>query len=108
MSEDFSPRYVGDTSRPLHATFTLHDGTIDPLTSASNLTMKFRNTANGTVRTGTGTWTILDAANGIASYAWSSADVAAAGTYKIWPSATMGDGPANWDDTHILEILPIV
>lgn len=102
--DDFSPRYVGDLSRPLLVTFVDHEGNADPLTGATNLLLQLQNTANGAVTNGTGTWTITNAAEGQATYAWAVADVAQAGTFLLQVSAMMPDGPAHWD-YKLLQIL---
>jgi hypothetical protein len=107
VSDDFSPRYVGNTANPLQVTFTDHEGgaySLAGLTGASFL-LELENTANGAEIQGTGTWSILNPATGFAQYAWNAADVTTAGLYLIHITVTFASGPLSFD-RKLLEILP--
>lgn len=106
--EDYTPRYQGDTDRPLQHTFTDHLGATISLTGAvaATMTLRMHNQGTGAVTMGTGTWTITDAANGLAFYAWSAADVAVAGIYLIQAGVIFPDGPLHFD-ARVLEIKPL-
>jgi hypothetical protein len=54
---------------------------------------------------GAGTWTVLDATNGIAQYQWASADVATAGIFNLIVIVTFPSGTLHFD-SKILEIKP--
>ena len=93
----FSPIAVGDAS-VIHCTFTQDGGGIFALTGLSNanFAMHFVS-SSGVLRVGTGSWTITSTANGTADYAPSSADVATADTYKIYPVVTLATGQKPFD-----------
>lgn len=93
----FSPVAVGDAS-VIHCTFTQDGGSIFALTGLSNanFAMHFVS-SSGVLRVGTGSWTITSTTNGTADYAPSSADVATADTYKIYPVLTLATGAKAFD-----------
>lgn len=93
----FSPIAVGDAS-VIHNTFTQDGGTVFALTGLSNASLAMHYvSSNGVVRVGTGSWTITSTTNGTADYAPSSADVATADTYKIYPVIQLATGPKPFD-----------
>jgi hypothetical protein len=97
MTDDYSPRFVGDTGNPLRATFVDGSSVAYSLSGATlALSLINLNASERTATLGTGTWTIVDAANGIAQYAWSSADVANAGIYGIEVTVTFPGGPVTF------------
>lgn len=103
MADDYSPRYVGDTSDPLQCAFTDHSGAVYPITGATNFVMRFKNTASGTATTGTGTFTITDGPGGKGTYTFGANDVAVAGIFEIQPSMTLFDGTVKHWDWRTLE-----
>jgi hypothetical protein len=102
-TEDFSPRYVGDLSRPLSHTFTDHSGVVFSLAGvvAANMTFHMKNINSGTTKTGGGTWTIDDAANGVAHYTWVAGDVDTAGLWLIQAGVPFADGVLHYDVREI-------
>lgn len=102
-----SPISVGDQSISHHA-FTKDDGTAFAFTglTGSSMSMHYIDTSNATMRIGTGVWTITDSTNGKADYAPSSADVATAGVYRLYPVLTLSTGPKSFDP-QIQEILSL-
>lgn len=103
MIDDFSPIYQGDTGAPFNPVFTHLDGSPVSLSGAT-ITMKMENHA-GTIITCVGTWTITDAINGKASYAYTSTDVATVGVWLLYITITIAGKPVH-ADTKTLEILP--
>lgn len=101
----FSPIGVGD-ARPSHHTLTTDTGVFSLFgLSNSALAMHYIEQPNGTLRIGTGTWTISgDGSAGIAFYAPSRQDVETAGTYKVYPVVTLSSGPVPFMP-QMLEIL---
>jgi len=63
----------------------------------SNIGILLQPTAGGSDITGTGTVTILSAAQGIIQYLPSSADVSTAGTYNLRAQITFGSGTITSD-----------
>jgi hypothetical protein len=106
VTDDYSPLYQGDTEVVFAPVFAHKaDGSPFPLTGAT-ISMKMQGT-DGTVKTCAGTWTIDDAANGKAHYAWQAADVNTAGTWQLYITITIGGLPVH-GDVKILQILPII
>jgi hypothetical protein len=104
MSDDYTPIYVGDTGNALRATFTDSFGVPYNLARATfALSLVNLNTSEEAELTGTGSWTTVDAANGIAQYAWVSADVATPGIYGVQITVTFPGGPVTFQ-RKILEI----
>lgn len=104
--DDYSPVYQGDTGAPFNPVFTHLDGTAVNLTGAA-LTMKMQGVSageSGTVIICTGTWTITDATNGKASYAYTSTDVATIGVWQMYITITIAGKPVH-ADTKPLTIL---
>lgn len=98
-----SPIYAGDT--PLvHNSFTYDDDSVFPLTGlvTSNFTMEFVS-SGGTVTTGTGTWSNINASAGTADYQMSSGDTATAETVLMRPRVQLANGPRTFDE-QTLEI----
>lgn len=102
-TEDYSPKYTGDTLDSLVVQFQYKDGSPINLTSATLGIVMVSST--GIRQVGTGTWTIDGAAAGQAHYDWSSADVATAGTWTIQVSFTVS-GQTEHCDPKTLIILP--
>jgi hypothetical protein len=103
VADDYSPMYTGDVLVPLAVQFSHTDGSAIDLTGAT-LALVMESSA-GVRQLGSGTWTIDNAAAGQAHYAWSSADVATAGTWTIQVSITIG-GQTEHCDPKLLTILP--
>lgn len=91
-TDAYTPRFVGDLAEPLQANFVKEDGiTAYDLTSSNNWTMTFRSVSNPAYSfVGTGSWGVVNYAQGIMTYAFSSSDVASAGAYEMIPSAYIG------------------
>lgn len=102
MIDDYSPIGVGDTLVPFAPQFTGYAGTPFNL-SGLTLTLKMEN-EQGTVKNGSGVWSIVDATNGLAQYAWSNADVNTAGIWTLYISFTNGSGQVAHAQTKTLEI----
>ncbi len=106
-TDDYSPIYQGDTGAPFNPVFThIGDGTAVNLTGAT-ISMKMQGVSageSGTVITCTGTWTITDATNGKASYAYTSTDVATIGVWLMYITITIAGKPVH-ADTKTLTIL---
>jgi hypothetical protein len=98
--------YMGDTEVPFAPAFVHADGTPVVLTGAT-LSMKMQNINSGVVQTCSGTWTIDDAAGGLAHYQWQAGDVATVGIWMLYITITIGGLPVH-ADTKTLVILPII
>lgn len=77
-----SPWTTGATLPQWAATITDDSGAAVNLTGAT-LSLIIRNTQTGQETTGAGAWTITNATNGQASYAWAAGDSAVAGVYSL-------------------------
>jgi hypothetical protein len=110
VQDDFSPMYVGDTLRPFAPVFAQKqaDGTYTAVNIAgATITMKMQGTdsiTSGTTKTCNGTWSIDDAANGKAHYAWQTADVNTAGLWALYVTISIGGLPVH-GDFKLLQIL---
>src|SRR5260221_10371015 len=98
-TEDFSPRYVGDLSRPLSHTFTDHSGVVFSLAGvvAANMTFHMKNINTNVTKTGGGTWVIDDAPNGVAHYPWVAGDVDTAGMWQHQGGVAFSCGQLPFD-----------
>lgn len=108
MSDEFTPRYVGDLANPLQITLMDYSNVAYDLTGLNVLTafeIELINTSNNAVITGGGTWSIINAVNGVVLYHWVLSDVSVAGTYKIKVIVTFSTGDLTFDQ-KIIEILP--
>lgn len=102
-----SPRYVGFIDPPYNVTLTDDTGAALNLTgcTSASFTLSFMSASSGIVKAGTGTWTIPSATTGQASYQYSAADVASAGTWLIYVTVKLPSepGPREFDpDTMII------
>lgn len=105
IQEDFSPIYQSDTGAAFAPQFLHADGTPVNLTGATiSMKMQSQDTP-ATVITCTGTWTIDDAVNGKAHYAYAPTDVATVGMWILFVVVTIGGKPAH-ADSRLLEIKP--
>lgn len=100
----FSPLNVGD-GRTSHHTFTTDSGTFSLtglLNSALTLHMEDINN-NLTLYVCTGTWSITNAASGLADFTPSAQDLLSTnpfgkpGLYKVYPVVTLSTGPVPMD-----------
>jgi predicted alpha/beta superfamily hydrolase len=66
--------------------------------SGATLALIIHNTQTNTDTAGAGAWTITNAAGGLATYAWASADSATPGTYLLYIKATYGGGGVAFAD----------
>jgi len=114
--ENYSPIFAGDTSQeflPVFQTTDVYGNTIPfPLVGVT-ISMKMggpngETGPDGSIKTCSGTWTILDAENGKASYQWQTADVNTVGEWWLYITLTDGNGRPVHGDVKPLEILPIV
>ena len=102
--DDFSPIYTGDTGAPFNAQFLYKNGLPVDLTGATiSMIME---SSGGCVKAASGTWTIMDAVNGRASYAYASSDVNTADTWTLYIAISIG-GRSVHADTKILKIEPV-
>ncbi len=95
-----SPRYVGYLSPNYSVELADDDGIALNLTGATNFTLTLQNMSNPMlVKHGVGTWTIIDASNGKASYAYASADLNTAGNWLRFVSVQLAgeSAPRQWD-----------
>jgi hypothetical protein len=65
--------------------------------TGATLTLIIHNTQTNTDATGAGSWTITNAAGGLATYAWAAADSATSGTYLLYIKATYSGGVSICD-----------
>jgi hypothetical protein len=115
MTDDYSPRTVGDLSHPLEHTFVDGSGKVHDLTgvNAANMTFVLVNADTGVRKVGLGTWTIgpLDPADpapaGKAVYHWNAADVNAAGLFKIQAGVPFSDGFLHFSIKELLFKAPL-
>lgn len=103
MADDFSPIRVGATGSPFAPQFLYGDGTPVNLTGATISMVMFD---GYTAKTGAGTWTIDDAANGKAHYTYDAADVAKDADWQLIITITIGGKPVYADVKNLL-ILPV-
>jgi hypothetical protein len=106
-TDDYSPRYVGDTGKPLVHQFIDKIGAVHDLTGVNqaNMTFVMKNKETGTVKTGGGSWTILTpATDGQARYTWVANDVNEAGIWLIQAYVPFPDGGQHFSIKE-LEIL---
>jgi hypothetical protein len=104
MSDGTLKRYVGDTANPYGIALVDEKGVAYDLSglSGSDLEFRMKNKANLETTIGTGTWTITDAVNGLAEYAWADADVNTVGLYEVKVGVTFAnDKPLHFGPTYI-------
>ncbi len=113
LIDDFSPRTAGDTGNPLTVTFTDH--LINPLTGqytvydltgldGTAIALLIKDVSTQIEVNGLGTWSIVDALNGVAQYVWNAADVANAGIFSIRAVVQFVTGEVTFE-SRILQIL---
>ncbi len=115
MTDDYSPRFVGDLSHPLEHTFVDGNGKPHDLSgvNAANMTFVLVNADNGVRKVGLGNWAIgpLDpgdpAPAGKAVYHWNAADVNAAGLFKIQAGVPFVDGVLHFEIKELLFKTPL-
>ena len=102
-----SPLSAGD-GRTQHWTFTTDSG-IFSLSGVGNSSIAMHlQDNNNTLYVCTGTWNVTNAANGLADFTPSSADLLSTnplgkpGLYKIYPVVTLSSGPVAMDSQIIL------
>ncbi len=93
--------YIGDTSPPYNPTLEYDSGAPINLSALSNsdITIKLQSIDNpNTVVAGTGSMTITNAASGIISYQWATADTTLAqDRYYVWIILVWPTGPQHLD-----------
>ena len=99
VTEDFSPVFVGDTGSILSAQFLDNENNPIPRAGAT-IGMKMQNGA--TLNVCAGSWTIDDATNGLAHYAYQSADVSTPGTWMLYVTVTVGGKPRHMDPRQLV------
>lgn len=113
LIDDFSPRTVGNLGNPLTVTFTDH--IINPLTNqvtpydltgliGTAFHLLIKNMSTQIEVAGLGTWSVIDALNGRAQYAWNAADVANAGVFGIRATVQFTSGLVTFE-SRILQFL---
>jgi len=109
--DDLSQISVGATGAPFNPSFKTLDasGNVVPFPLVGcTISMKMQGVSasdSSTLIVCAGVWTITDAANGVASYAYTSTDVATAGVWTMYITITKGGKPVH-ADTKTLVILP--
>lgn len=71
-----SPMYVGQTGPPASFTIMTDNNTPFDLTNCTMLPPLIRNTQTNVERSGSGTWSIINASAGVAEYTWTASDTA--------------------------------
>jgi hypothetical protein len=116
IQENYSPIFAGDDSLPFLPVFQTTDAygnTIPfPLVGVT-ISMKMGGPngemgPDGSVKTCSGAWTILDAENGKAQYQWQSTDVNTVGEWTLYITITDGNGRPVHGDCKELVILPVI
>lgn len=109
LINDYSPRWVGDLSKPLTHQFTDFEGGIFPLAGVNqvNMALYMKPHGGGPAVKGLGSWTIDDPTNGIASYHWNTADVSHAGLFDIQAVVPFSDGNQNFEINTIEFLVPL-
>jgi hypothetical protein len=109
LTNQYSPRYVGDLSKPLtHQFMDMSDPPAPyPLTGVNAANMTFKMQRGSTTKVGGGTWTIDDALQGIASYHWVANDVNTEGVWKIQAGVPFSDGVQHFSIVEIEFIVPL-
>lgn len=97
----WSPISVND-QRPSHHTF-LTDSGIFSLVGVANNQIALHLIQGSTLRVCIGTWTITNAAGGLADFYPSALDVGTAGDFIAYPVVTLSTGPVAMD-SQVLEI----
>lgn len=108
-TDDISPMTAGDTSPVWNPTIQDKFGVAINLTGlvAGNFQLKMKNEASGIIKVGAGVFTIVNAAAGIITYAWNSADTSAAGEWLLSVIITWPSGPQHLD-LYVLVINPTI
>lgn len=108
FTEDYSPRVVGDTSGPLLHRFVDGQGAPYDLAGIDTGDMSLRiKPETETARDGAGTWSIVDASDGQAAYAWDAADVINEGIVTIQATIPIGGAPRHFERKEILFNQPL-
>ena len=104
QTSPISPMYTGQTLPYYQPSFDTNTGAVVPLTGAT-LSLKMVNLTTGAEIIGSGVWTIDNAAQGLAHYAWAAADTATAGNYAVYSIASFS-GAMEYFQPEIISILP--
>jgi hypothetical protein len=109
LTNQYTPRYVGDLSKPLTHQFMDMSDPPQPYSLAGVVAanMTFKMAQGGTTKVGGGTWTIDDATNGIASYHWVANDVNTPGLWLIQAGVPFTDGMQHFSMAELEFILPL-
>jgi hypothetical protein len=100
--EDYTPIFTGDTGAKFAPSFQHLDGSPVSLVGMT-ISMKMQD-QDGNLKTCSGTWTVDDAANGLAHYQYQTADVNQAGIWTLYIVLTNGSGQPVHAMTKLLEI----
>jgi hypothetical protein len=103
-----SPRYVGFIDPPYKVTLTDDSGAALNLTgcTGNSFTLTLLNVNDGTSKQGTGVWTTPADATGVASYQYSSADLAVAGMWAHYTTVKLPAEPSPREfDPELVQIL---
>jgi hypothetical protein len=111
MSDDYSPRFVGNLSKPLQHTFIDGEGKPHDLTGVNAALMTFimKNKETNARKVGQGSWTIdpTTAQTGLALYHWNANDVNEAGLFDIQASVPFPDGTQHFQIKELLFKAPL-
>jgi hypothetical protein len=91
-----SPMTQGSTLPALQVTFTSDAGTAIDLTNGT-IALALVNLASNSSTAGTGTWSVTNALQGKATYAWSLTDLATKGYYHVIITITWASGVMKFD-----------
>ena len=109
VPDDYSPVMQGDTHRPFAPAFTTLDATgkvIPYNLTGLTISMKMKNGA-GVVKTCAGSWTVVDAANGLAQYHYQASDVDTPGVWTKYIEFTDTNNEVQHATRKLLEIDPL-
>lgn len=101
--DDYSPISKGDTGAPFIPHF-INKFTVKPVDLIGcTISMKMQNADDPeNVKVCNGPWTVLDAANGIASYEYQDGDVDTVGTWNMSIKITKNSKPVHADSKQLV------
>lgn len=112
MTDDYTPRFVGDLANPLLITLTDHLGVpynVSGNTLSTDFALSLIPLFSATTIIGGGTWTFTtNGTDGGVTYTWVAGDVAVAGTFAIRVKAKVGGQWLNFETKQIVFESPAV
>jgi hypothetical protein len=111
LINDYSPRWVGDLSKPLTHQFTDFQGVVilGGLTGVNqaNMALYMKPHGGGPAVKCLGSWTVDDSTNAIASFHWNAADVARPGLFDFQATVPFSDGNQSFEIMTIEFLVPL-